>query len=246
MYINYIFDLYGTLVDIRTNERKSYLWKKLALYMTMQGAVYTSKELQKRYMELINCQIDEDLIKHRKFLKKVDIERGDIEILLDNILCKLYQEKGIEPISSQITDIAIIFRTLSLEHICLFDGAASLLDDLHTAGKKVYLLSNAQRIFTEPEMRMLGIYDKFDGILYSSDVGLKKPSYYFYEALFEKYNLNKIESIMIGNDGEADIIGAKRFGISSMYIHTRQSPELNVKLPDNCRRLTCIREAFRS
>ena len=26
MYQNYIFDLYGTLVDIRTNERKPSLW----------------------------------------------------------------------------------------------------------------------------------------------------------------------------------------------------------------------------
>ena len=28
MYQNYIFDLYGTLVDINTNEGKPYLWKK--------------------------------------------------------------------------------------------------------------------------------------------------------------------------------------------------------------------------
>ena len=27
-YENYIFDLYGTLVDIRTNEKKTYLWQK--------------------------------------------------------------------------------------------------------------------------------------------------------------------------------------------------------------------------
>lgn len=32
-YQNYIFDLYGTLVDIRTNERKAYLWQKMSLYM---------------------------------------------------------------------------------------------------------------------------------------------------------------------------------------------------------------------
>ena len=28
MYQNYIFDLYGTLVDIHTNEKKAYLWEK--------------------------------------------------------------------------------------------------------------------------------------------------------------------------------------------------------------------------
>ena len=28
MYKNYIFDLYGTLVDINTDENKRYLWDK--------------------------------------------------------------------------------------------------------------------------------------------------------------------------------------------------------------------------
>jgi len=42
-----------------------------------------------------------------------------------------------------------------------------LLGQLHNAGRKIYLLSNAQRVFTEPEMKMLGIYNSFDGILYS-------------------------------------------------------------------------------
>ena len=30
MYKNYIFDLYGTLVDIRTDEGKNSLWKKMS------------------------------------------------------------------------------------------------------------------------------------------------------------------------------------------------------------------------
>ena len=40
MYQNYIFDLYGTLVDIHTNEKKAYLWKKMSLFFGMKGAAY--------------------------------------------------------------------------------------------------------------------------------------------------------------------------------------------------------------
>lgn len=237
MYLNYIFDLYGTLVDIHTNERKPYLWKKLALFTGMLGAVYTGKELQKRYEELVRYQKE-------AILQNEGAKTEDIEILLDDVFYQLYREKGIEPISRQIADTGIFFRTLSLEYIGLFDGAAQLLEDLRADGKKVYLLSNAQRIFTEPEMGLLGIYDKFDGILYSSDVGYKKPSIYIYKALFEKYDLKKMESVMIGNDSEADIGGSDRFGIHSMYIHTAQSPELRGELPDNCRRLGSIKEVY--
>mgnify|MGYP002517624889 CR=1 FL=1 len=40
MYHNFIFDLYGTLVDIHTNEHKPSLWKKLALSYPFQGAAF--------------------------------------------------------------------------------------------------------------------------------------------------------------------------------------------------------------
>ena len=49
MYKNYVFDLYGTLVDIRTNEEKVYLWDKLTELFGFYGAIYTRSELKKRY-----------------------------------------------------------------------------------------------------------------------------------------------------------------------------------------------------
>ena len=39
-YENYIFDLYGTLVDIHTDEEKTELWEKLAQFYGYYGAVY--------------------------------------------------------------------------------------------------------------------------------------------------------------------------------------------------------------
>ena len=52
MYENYIFDLYGTLVDIRTNENKQYLWQKMSEIYSALGAVYTAKELKTSFVEL--------------------------------------------------------------------------------------------------------------------------------------------------------------------------------------------------
>ena len=41
--------------------------------------------------------------------------------------------------------------------------------------KKKFLLSNAQSCFTLDELDALGLADRFDGILLSSDAGMKKP-----------------------------------------------------------------------
>lgn len=108
----------------------------------------------------------------------------------------------------------------------------------------MYLLSNAQRMFTEPEMKMLGIYELFHGILYSSDVGVKKPSPYFYDVLFQKYDLKKAESVMIGNDYRADICGAESYGIDSMYLFTARSGENPPALLPDCRRIEQIGEVY--
>lgn len=49
MFKNYLFDLYGTLVDINTDEDSKGLWGKLALFYKLKGADYTSKELKITY-----------------------------------------------------------------------------------------------------------------------------------------------------------------------------------------------------
>ena len=41
MFKNYIFDLYGTLVDINTNEDSLILWEKLSLfYFISRGKLF--------------------------------------------------------------------------------------------------------------------------------------------------------------------------------------------------------------
>ena len=52
-YDNYIFDLYGTLVDIHTEENDPLVWKKLALFYGYYDADYSSEELKERYAAII-------------------------------------------------------------------------------------------------------------------------------------------------------------------------------------------------
>lgn len=244
MYKNYIFDLYGTLIDIHTNEENPFLWEKLSNVFKMNGAYYNSRELKKRYLELILQEQNHSFANIKQLYPNEEISINDIEISIENVINQLFTEYKITLNKQQIQDICIFFRSLSLEYICLFKGVKKLLRQLHNAGKKIYLLSNAQRVFTEPEMKMLGIYNFFDGILYSSDTGLKKPSVLFYQVLFNKFSLEKKYSVMTGNEKIADIDGASSFGIDSIYIHTSQSVPFTGKLPPHCRQICNITEVF--
>ena len=48
-YENYIFDLYGTLVDIHTNEKKIAFWKNMSAVFCRYGADYAPRELRDLY-----------------------------------------------------------------------------------------------------------------------------------------------------------------------------------------------------
>lgn len=243
-YQNYIFDLYGTLVDVHTNEEKTSLWKNLACIFSMMGASYNGSELKKAYKKAVKEVAGEMLPHIKQKFSDETITEEEVEVLLEKVFYKLFEEKGIKLDEEKICQVGIVFRSLSINSIQLFEGVPELFLRLKEAGKKIYLLSNAQRIFTEPEMKMLGIYDQFDAVIYSSDAGVKKPSGHFYESLFQKYGLNKEESVMVGNEYRADIQGSENFGIDSMYLFTSQSGEEPAHLPNCCRKLKNIKEVF--
>ena len=77
-------------------------------------------------------------------------------------------------------------------------------------------MSNAQRIFTEYEMRALGIYDMFDAVYISSDYHCKKPDIKFYNALLDELKLDKSKTIMIGNDNRCDIEEHQQQGLQAL------------------------------
>ncbi|MCD8119104.1 MAG: HAD family hydrolase [Lachnospiraceae bacterium] len=238
-YKNYIFDLYGTLVDIHTNERKSYLWEKTALYMRFQGADYTAQSLKRAYYEGIREQRRE---KRGVFTEKMGriILEEEIEVSFEELIPELYLKAGVTVTEEQAKDWAALFRALSIQHLALYEGAKELLIRLKEDGKKVFLLTNAQRLFTEPELSILGIRDCFDAVYYSSDEGFVKPSAYFYRKLLEEQCLDPQESVMVGNDDLADAWGAHNCGMDSIYLYTKQSPKPAGALPENCRRVSQI------
>lgn len=213
MFKNYIFDLYGTLVDIHTNEKRKFLWEKIACFYALHGASYEPMEFKKEYIRL--CKMEEEKLPEKEYP----------ELELSKVFQLLYLNKAVKVSQDLVLETGKVFRLLSMDYIKLYEGVTELLGDLKKAGKKIFLLSNAQRIFTEPEMKMLHIYDCFDGIVLSSDQGVKKPSPKFYQVLLDKYKLDQKESIMIGNDPTADIKGAHDSGLRSLYIHSDLSPK---------------------
>lgn len=218
-YRDCIFDLYGTLVDIHTDERRPQLWEKLAARYREQGADFTPEELQDAYFRTVRR------MEGGKASLRGDAHEAHPEIQIEFVFQDLYRQKGIDAGLDLAVRTGERFREYSLDYIRLYGGAEALLKALRENGQRVWLLSNAQRIFTAFELKTLGIEPLFDGIYLSSDYGCKKPDRRFFDILLEERGIRPESAVMTGNDGVCDIQGARAAGLSTLYIRSNISPE---------------------
>lgn len=210
MYQNYIFDLYGTLVDIRTDERSRNFFKKYAKWLRRQGFHFEWKLFYTLYT-MTEREHREKAAQSGRYTKP--------EIQIEEVFQEVFAVNGYVLSSEQMADICAGFRRISLIYMRLFSDTLACLDGLKKAGKKIYLLSNAQRSFTWQELELTGLIPYFDGILISSDERCMKPDPEFYNICCERYQLDKAQSVMIGNELGSDMAGAKAAGIDGFYIN---------------------------
>ena len=214
-YTDLVFDLYGTLVDIHTEEN-DLVWEKTALYFGFYGAHYSGPALKAAFGEAIRAREAKAGQSYECFP----------DIPFEQVMAELFREKGVME-NADVLGIhaAQLFRIASIEYIRLYPDALEALKKLRQAGYRLWLLSNAQAVFTAHELRHLGLGEQLDGIYLSSDFGCRKPDLRFYNALLEDRGLKAENCLMIGNDRETDIAGAKAAGMGTLYMHTNLTPE---------------------
>ncbi len=210
-YDAYLFDLYGTLVDIRTDETAPALWETIAAVYAAHGAEWNGAALKSAFREETEKQRGQNGAAYP-------------EIDLAPVFAALYRRCSVQPDDRLLAETAWRFRTASTRRLRLYAGAKELLGALRTKGR-VLLVSNAQRLFTMPELRMLGLIDAFDAIYLSSDFGCKKPDPAFLRLPLQQFGLDPMRCLMIGNDPFCDIAGAQALGMDAYYIRSAISPK---------------------
>lgn len=214
MYTDLIFDLYGTLVDIHTEEDEA-VWEKTALYFGYYGASYTAHSLRNAFREALM----------RRQAKAGQSYECFPDIAFHEVMADLFRAKGIGENAGILgIQAAQLFRISSTEYIRLYPYVLEALATLRKKGCRLWLLSNAQEMFTRYELNHLGLWDAFDGVYLSSCFSCRKPDVRFFRALLEEQKLDPSRCLMIGNDRETDIAGAKAAGLATFYIHTQLTP----------------------
>ena len=209
IYDNYIFDLYGTLIDIHTDESTPQLWEFMADYLKDNFKVsYSAASLNEIYLKL--CAKETAALSKRNGSKYPEIK---IEWVWQKII-------GKDCSDDEMRLLCNTFREKSRDKFQVYSKVTENLQALKALGKGIYLLSNAQRLFTEKELEDTKLTSYFDDIFISSDFEIKKPDSNFIKALMDKHHLTLDHTVMVGNEVIADMGSAIAAGIDGIYLNT--------------------------
>ncbi len=103
-------------------------------------------------------------------------------------------------------------------HICVpFPKAHQTLTILRQQGLKMGLVTNGRVDSQQPKIDGLGISRYFDTMLISEAEGVAKPDAEIFRRATDNLGVSPDQAIMIGDNPEADVRGAKSFGMKAIW-----------------------------
>ena len=101
----------------------------------------------------------------------------------------------------------------------LVEGAKELMDYFRNRGYRLHMCSNGFHEVQYKKLRACGLYEYFDTIILSEDAGYNKPAPEYFDYAFKKSGAKKESTLMIGDNFQTDILGAKRVGLRVAYFN---------------------------
>ncbi len=227
-YKNIYFDLDRTLWDFEKNARDAFhdLYRDydLGSFISSPDMLVKSyhKHNERLWEEYRLGRIKKDFLRVYRF----QLVLNDYNVR-NNVLA--------EQLSEKYLDIAPLKTNL-------IPNTKSVLQYL-SRKYSLHIITNG---FTEVQMLKLehsGILHFFEKVITSDNAGAQKPKAAIFEFALSSANAKKKESLMVGDDLEVDIIGAKNFGLDQVYFNPDKTPHKQ-KLTYEISSLNDLKEIF--
>jgi putative hydrolase of the HAD superfamily len=214
-----IFDYYNTLIDVKTDEEKSEVFRFLSLYLQYYGVNMNEQNLR--------AALDHE---KKRYLKTKDeaYPEMDLEVVFSNIL----EKEGIcNPFGAE--SCCKLFRLLSRDRFQLFPDSLPVLKEIKRSGYPMAVVSDAQKVFCLEEGEMLGLNQFFDHIVISTQFGFRKPDRRLFNIACNLLDITPAQAVYIGDDLKKDVKGAKQAGMVAILVNRGMNLDTDNQ-PDFC------------
>ncbi len=214
------FDIYGTLVDISTDEYDPSAYSVLSRYLGYHGVQVSPDALKEAYLSHVGRTLKES----NEVYPEVDLYK---------VFYSIMHKHGSKRYSkSMVVDTAMLFRALTRKIFGAFPMICDVLIDL-SKDYKLAIISDAQWVFTPAELATLDLARFFKTKILSSQFGYKKPDVRLFELAMNKLRVTPEECVYIGDNPKKDLVGAKKAGIDFLFFRT-ECRSYDGFQPDGC------------
>ena len=207
VYKYLFFDLDNTLWDFRANAHEAF--QEVFFKMNLFSKIPDFNHFLEAY-EKFNEHLWSE---YRKGKLKKEVMREERMILT-------FKEMGI--------DDAELARRVSEIYLQTAPQKSNLFPEVHEtlaylkSRYKMYILTNGFAEVQIHKIRNSGLKEYFSKLFMAEMVGYQKPDKRFFEYAIGSIHAHKAECLMIGDDPEADIMGAAHAGINQVFFNPNQ------------------------
>lgn len=204
-----LFDWAYTLVDLVQEEDRRALKK---IYDHLAGKRFPLPEFQNFYDSY-----------HQLFFGMIDLSRSTHrEARFDHVLNFLLIQNNI-PLKpeSGLEELLEMYYEEVYSHRRVYPEVIPALTELQQAGVLMGIVSNTTNpgSMKDHERRLLGLDPYFEFSIYSSEVPYRKPHPTIFQLALNRLNLGPKEVLFVGDNVNADVIGAQHVGIPAAWLN---------------------------
>ena len=207
-YEHVFFDLDRTLWDFESNsvEALSEIHKE---YLG-NGQFFSAEEFIKKYKQ-INAhywalyrqdKIEKELLRTIRFSKTLE-----------------HFGLGEKKLSEKIADAYV---KISPYKPGLVDGTKEVLDYLQDKAYSMHIITNGFDEVQWIKLEQSGLKPYMDQVIISEHVGKRKPHPLVFEQAIQAADAQREHAVMIGDDLEADVVGARNFGMDQVFFNPEE------------------------
>jgi HAD superfamily hydrolase (TIGR01549 family) len=211
-----LFDVHGTLIDKGGMEAVERGRAKIVTFLNANGIPLSNEAYKEVWIA--------NLKKHRKDYEELN------EVSFYGWYKGILNDLGIsDPGEAWIDQLNEEWMHAFIETTTEIQPAKRVLSEL----KPLYrlgVISNSLGRNTEVDLVRTGLRNFFDVLTVSSEIGKRKPHPEIFQAALNAMGLKAEEAIMVGDNLQEDIVGAKNAGMKTVYVPQEDSLKMIAEL----------------